>query len=81
MSDTGPADVPEVFDFKLYRYNPSLPAAITAVIVFTILTVLHVWRLYKARAKYFIAFTLGGACKSSPSSSISFNRTLIDMSK
>lgn len=64
MSDTGPADVPEVFDFKLYRYNPSLPAAITAVIVFTILTVLHVWRLYKARAKYFIAFTLGGAFQS-----------------
>ncbi|CAI6064525.1 unnamed protein product [Clonostachys chloroleuca] len=59
-----PADVPEVFDFKLYRYNPSLPAAVTAVIVFTILTVLHVWRLYKARAKYFIAFTLGGAFQS-----------------
>lgn len=80
MSNTSPADVPEVFDFKLYRYNPSLPAAVTAVIVFTILTVLHVWRLYKARAKYFIAFTLGGACKSSSSSWISFSRLLTDRS-
>ncbi|VUC25079.1 unnamed protein product [Clonostachys rosea] len=64
MSDSSAADVPEAFDFKLYRYNPSLPAAITAVIVFTILTISHVWRLYNARAKYFIAFTLGGAFQS-----------------
>ncbi|KAL0935594.1 RTA1 domain-containing protein [Colletotrichum truncatum] len=50
----------EGFDFKLYRYTPSLPAAIVTAIVFAILTLLHVWRLYKARAFYFTAFTVGG---------------------
>ncbi|KAL1975870.1 hypothetical protein VTN31DRAFT_4262 [Thermomyces dupontii] len=47
-------------DFQLYRYVPSLPAAIVSVIVFGILTGLHVWRLYRARAFYFTAFTVGG---------------------
>ncbi|GKT47200.1 protein RTA1 [Colletotrichum spaethianum] len=50
------------FDFKLYRYTPSLPAAIVSVVVFAILTFLHTWRLYKARAFYFTAFTIGGLC-------------------
>lgn len=50
-------------DFQLYRYVPSLPAAIVSVIVFGILTGLHVWRLYRARAFYFTAFTVGGLCK------------------
>ncbi|KAL1582323.1 hypothetical protein WHR41_08984 [Cladosporium halotolerans] len=50
----------EYFDFKLYRYNPSLPAAIVAVIVFGILTALHGWLLKKARAYYFTPFLIGG---------------------
>ncbi|KAL1975868.1 hypothetical protein VTN31DRAFT_4260 [Thermomyces dupontii] len=48
------------FDFKLYRYVPSLPAAVISVIAFGILTGLHVRRLYQARAFYFTAFTVGG---------------------
>ncbi|EFQ31628.1 RTA1 like protein [Colletotrichum graminicola M1.001] len=48
------------FDFQLYRYTPSLPAAVVSVVVFAILTILHTWRLYKARAYYFTAFTVGG---------------------
>lgn len=51
------------FDFKLYRYTPSLPAAIVSVVVFGILTGLHTARLFKARAYYFTAFTIGGLCK------------------
>jgi hypothetical protein len=57
------------FDFKLYRYTPSLPAAIVAVVVFFTLTCLHIWRLTRTRAFYFIAFSVGGACKMPPSSS------------
>lgn len=53
----------ESFDFKLYRYDPSLPAAIVTVIVFAILTAGHVWRLWRARAYYFVVFTIGGLCK------------------
>ncbi|KAK1593642.1 RTA1 like protein [Colletotrichum navitas] len=48
------------FDFQLYRYTPSLPAAVVSVAVFAILTILHTWRLYRARAFYFTAFTIGG---------------------
>ncbi|KAF5642443.1 Rtm1p [Fusarium tjaetaba] len=48
-------------DFKLYRYTPSFPAAIVATVIFAILSCLHLWRLYRARAWYFIPFTIGGA--------------------
>lgn len=51
-------------DFELYRYTPSLPAAIHAVIAFAILTAIHTVRLRQARATYFIPFTIGGVCKS-----------------
>ena len=52
------------FDFKLYRYDPSLPAAIVSVVVFAILTSAHTWRLFRVRAYYFTAFTIGGLCGS-----------------
>lgn len=51
------------FNFQLYRYTPSLAAAAVAVAIFAILTVLHMWRLLRARAFYFTAFTVGGICK------------------
>ncbi|KAJ4249062.1 hypothetical protein NW762_012394 [Fusarium torreyae] len=54
------AQSPETFDFKLYRYDPSLAAAIVSVIVFAVLTALHTWRLFRARAYYFTAFVVGG---------------------
>ncbi|KAJ4316061.1 hypothetical protein N0V84_008060 [Fusarium piperis] len=61
MASTEGVDVADGFDFKLYRYTPSLPAAIASVAVFAVLTVLHTWRLLRARAFYFSAFTIGGA--------------------
>ncbi|RKL41651.1 hypothetical protein BFJ72_g5543 [Fusarium proliferatum] len=48
-------------DFKLYRYTPSLPAAIATLVIFAILSCFHIWRLSKARAWYFIPFAVGGA--------------------
>ncbi|KAK4161117.1 RTA1 like protein-domain-containing protein [Cladorrhinum sp. PSN259] len=54
------AGAAESFDFALYRYKLSLPAAIVTVVVFFILTLLHVWRIYRHRSFYFTAFTLGG---------------------
>ncbi|KAM3529796.1 hypothetical protein MY4038_005247 [Beauveria bassiana] len=48
-------------DFKLYRYVPSLPAAVVSLAVFGLLTILHTWRLVRARAYYFTAFAIGGA--------------------
>ena len=48
------------FDFQLYRYDPSLPAAIVTAIIFGILTTGHFWRLKKAGALYFTPFLIGG---------------------
>lgn len=66
MSSSGeiPPDVeiPPEFDFKLYRYTPTLVGAIVAVIVFAILTAVHFWRLMRARSFYFIPFLVGGVC-------------------
>lgn len=65
MSDQpGAAALPPEFDFQLYRYTPVLPAAIVSIVVFAILTALHVWRLHRAQALYFTPFVIGGACKS-----------------
>jgi uncharacterized membrane protein YhaH (DUF805 family) len=53
----------ESFVFRLYQYTPSLYAAGISVAVFLALAAVHVWRLHHARAYYFTAFTIGGACK------------------
>ena len=66
--DDAAAASPEVFEFQLYRYTPSLPAAVVAVVVFAILTAVHVWRIHKAGSVYFIPFTVGGLCTYSRSS-------------
>ncbi|KAF5716241.1 Rtm1p-like protein [Fusarium globosum] len=56
MADTETAG----FDFKLYRYDPSLPAAVVSTVVFAVLSVLHTWRLIRVRAYYFTPFVVGG---------------------
>ncbi|RKK08419.1 hypothetical protein BFJ68_g16572 [Fusarium oxysporum] len=48
------------FDFQLYQCTPSLPAATVSVVIFAVLMILHTWRLLRARAYYFSAFTVGG---------------------
>ncbi|KAK0373304.1 RTA1 [Colletotrichum limetticola] len=65
----------EAFDFRLYRYTPSLPAAIVSAAVFAVLTILHFWRLYRARAVYFTAFALGGVCECGPAGKLPPTRT------
>ncbi|KAI0402994.1 RTA1-domain-containing protein [Xylaria palmicola] len=50
----------QTFDFKLYRYDLSLPAAAVSLAVFSVLSALHVWRLVRHRAFYFTPFTIGG---------------------
>lgn len=53
-----------LFDFKLYRYEPSLPAAAVSLAVFAILTALHALKILRHRSLYFIPFAVGGLCKS-----------------
>jgi len=52
------------FDFQLYHYDPSLPAAVVAVAVFAILTALHILKILRHRSLYFTPFVVGGLCTS-----------------
>lgn len=51
-------------DFKLYRYDPSMAAAVIFVILFFLVTVLHTYQMIRTRTWIFIPFVLGGVCKS-----------------
>ena len=53
------------FDWKMYRYIPSLPAAILFLILFFILTLAHVYTYLRYRKTSTIYVILGGICKSS----------------
>jgi hypothetical protein len=57
------SDGTDSFSFKLYRYDPSLAAAIVAVALFTIISFYHVWLMKRHRSWYFTAFIIGGFCK------------------
>jgi hypothetical protein len=65
-SGTNAAAAADAFDFRLYRYTPSLSAAIVFVVIFAILSALHVARIQRHRSYYFTAFTIGGFCKAHP---------------
>lgn len=52
------------FDFKLYRYDSSLAAAIVGAATFGVVTCLHIWRVYRTRALHIIPLTIGGLCTS-----------------
>lgn len=52
-------------DFALYRYTPSIAAAIIFTVVFFIITALHGIRLWRTRAYFFIPFIIGLLCKDS----------------
>jgi len=49
--------------YQLYQYDPSLPAAIVAIVLFAIVTFYHVWLIIRHRSWYFIPFIVGGFCK------------------
>ena len=70
MSTTDGGMVPraeEKITFVFYYYEPSLPAGVLFTVLFAILTALHIWRLVRHRALYFIPFLIGGACNQFPS--------------
>lgn len=53
----------KVIDFKLYRYTPSLGAAIVFIICFGICASLHAWKIFQKRIFYFIPVLVGSLCK------------------
>lgn len=50
------------FDWKMYRYVPSLAAAIIALTVFSIMATLHFWQWLKLRNHIILYIVVGTAC-------------------
>ncbi|KAH7253204.1 hypothetical protein FSOLCH5_013997 [Fusarium solani] len=46
--------------YPLWRYVPSLPAAIVFVVIFGILTIGHAWKMFRHRMWFCIPFVVGG---------------------
>ncbi|KAE8337175.1 hypothetical protein BDV24DRAFT_167586 [Aspergillus arachidicola] len=48
------------FEFKLYRYTPSLGAAILFLVLFALITLYHLYQVIRLRSWYFLVFVIGG---------------------
>ncbi|KAF2027425.1 RTA1-domain-containing protein [Setomelanomma holmii] len=57
-----PPSSPE-FDWKMYRYVPTLVGAIIALIIFLIMALLHLWQYLKLRKSIIIYVVLGALCE------------------
>ncbi|TIA61073.1 RTA1-domain-containing protein [Aureobasidium pullulans] len=47
-------------DFKLYRYDPSMAAAVIFIIAFILITALHFYQMIRTKTYFFIPFVIGG---------------------
>jgi len=50
--------------FKLYRYDPSMAAAVIFIILFLLSTALHTYQLLRTKTWFFSCFVIGGFSKS-----------------
>lgn len=48
--------------FVFYRYTPSLAAAVIFVVIFTLVTCLHLFHLARYRAWFMLPVLVGGVC-------------------
>jgi hypothetical protein len=64
--------MPELQKYKgavyLWDYVPSLPLAISFAILFTLLTILHIYKMFRSKLWFCIPFVIGGICASNLSS-------------
>ena len=58
MADTSQSDI----YFALYRYTPSIPAAVIFTVVFGGLALFHLYRIIRHRAFFFTPFLIGLIC-------------------
>ncbi|CAG7948354.1 unnamed protein product [Penicillium salamii] len=47
-------------DYYLWKYVPSLPAAIIFLILFFVATIFHFWKIHRTKAWFCLAFAIGG---------------------
>ncbi|KAH8692376.1 RTA1 like protein-domain-containing protein [Talaromyces proteolyticus] len=50
----------ETSQWKAYNYNPSLAAAVVFIVLFLIVSIIHVFYLIRTRTLFFIPFIIGG---------------------
>jgi hypothetical protein len=48
--------------YYLWKYIPSLAAAVIFLLLFIVATGYHSWKLHKTKARFCIAFVIGGIC-------------------
>lgn len=51
-------------DWSFYRFEPSTAAAVIFIVLFTVVTVVHIFQMARTKTWYMIAFCLGGVCMS-----------------
>lgn len=61
MAQLKPIDGTTVY---LWKYLPSIPLAAIAIILFTLTTIAHSYRILKSRYWFCILFLIGGLCTS-----------------
>ncbi|CAH0025181.1 unnamed protein product [Clonostachys rhizophaga] len=49
--------------FELYRYGPSLAAAMTFIARFLLVTIVHAYQMLRTRTWFIIPFVIGGCCQ------------------
>lgn len=55
--------LPHKGGFYLWHYVPSLVAALLFAIIFLLLTILYIWKVYRTRMWFCIPFVVGGISK------------------
>jgi hypothetical protein len=55
--------------FVLYRYDPSMAAAVIFIILFFLVSVLHLYQMVRTRTWILTPFVIGGFCISLPQAS------------
>lgn len=48
--------------YYLWKYVPSLAAAAIFILLFLVATAFHAWKLHTTKARFCIAFVIGGLC-------------------
>lgn len=49
--------------YYLWKYLPSIAAAVIFILLFLVMSILVSWRMFKTRTWFCIPFAVGGFCK------------------
>lgn len=69
-------DTEQYVDFQLYRYTPSLVAAVIFIVLFALISMYHFYQVARSRSWYFIIFILGGVCEQHPHTTLSVQQAI-----